>query len=44
MYINDVHIAYYVVAVILGLFIGNIVDWANKRLPEYKSVISKEFF
>ena len=44
MYINDVHIAYYVVAVILGLFIGNIIDWANKRLPEYKSVISKEFF
>ena len=44
MYINDVHIAYYVVAVILGLFIGNIVDWANKRLPGYKSVISKEFF
>ena len=44
MYINDVHIAYYVVAVILGLFIGNIVDWANKRLPEHKSVISKEFF
>lgn len=44
MYINDVHIAYYVVAVIIGLFIGNVVDWANKRLPEYKSVISKEFF
>ncbi len=44
MYINDVHIAYYVVAIILGLFIGNIIDWANKRLPEYKSVISKDFF
>ena len=44
MYINDVYIAYYVVAVIIGLFIGNVVDWANKRLPEYKSVISKEFF
>lgn len=43
MYINDVHIAYYVVAIILGLFIGNIIDWANKRLPEYKSVISKDF-
>ena len=44
MYINDVHIAYYVVVTILGLFIGNIIDWANKRLPEYKKVISKDFF
>lgn len=44
MYFNDVHIIYYVVAAILGLFIGQIVDWANKRLPEYKSVISKDFF
>ena len=44
MYINDVHIVYYVVVGIIGLFIGNVIDWANKRLPEYKSVISKEFF
>ena len=44
MYINDVHIAYYVIVAILGLFIGNVIDWANKRLPEYKSVISKDFF
>ena len=44
MYINDVHIVYYVVVGIIGLFIGNVIDWANKRLPEYKSVISKDFF
>ncbi len=44
MYFNDVHIIYYVVAAILGLFVGQIVDWANKRLPEYKSVFSKDFF
>ena len=44
MYINDVHIVYYVVVGIIGLFIGNLIDWANKRLPEYKSVISKDFF
>ena len=43
MYINDVHIAYYLVAAILGLIVGVIVSWANKRLPEYKKVISKEF-
>ena len=44
MYINDVHIVYYVVVGIIGLFIGNLIDWANKRLPEDKSVISKDFF
>lgn len=42
MYFNDVHIVYYVIAAILGLVVGQIVDWANKRLPEYKSVISKD--
>ena len=44
MYFNDVHIVYYIVIAILGLFIGIIVDWANKRLPEYKNVISLDFF
>ena len=42
MYFNDVHIVYYVVAAIVGLFVGQIVDWANKRLPEYKKVFSKD--
>ena len=40
MYFNDVHIGYYLVAAIVGLFVGQMVDWANKRLPEYKKVIS----
>lgn len=44
MYINDVHIAYYIVAAIFGLFVGELVNWANKRLPEYKKVFSKDFF
>ena len=43
MYINNVHIMYYVIASILGMFVGQIVSWANKRLPEYKSVFSKDF-
>ena len=43
MYFNDVHILYYVIAAIAGLFVGQIVDWSNKRLPEYKSIISKDF-
>lgn len=42
MYLNDVHIGYYVLAIILGLFVGQIVDWLNKRLPDYKKVISKD--
>lgn len=42
MYFNDVHIAYYVIAAIVGLIVGQITDWANKRLPEYKKVISKD--
>ena len=42
MYLNDVHIAYYVAALIIGMIVGQMVDWANKRLPEYKKVISKD--
>lgn len=42
MYFNDVHIAYYGIAVIVGLVVGQLVDWANKRLPDYKNVISKD--
>ncbi len=42
MYFNDVHIFYYVAIAILGLIVGQLVDWANKRLPEYKKFISKD--
>lgn len=44
MYINDVHILIYVLVGVIGLFIGQFIDWCNKRLPEYKKVLSKEFF
>lgn len=43
MYINDVHIAYYVVAAIIGLFVGNFVEWLNIRLPEYKKIFSRDY-
>ena len=43
MYINDVHIIYYVIAAILGLAMGELASWANKRLPDYKPVFSKDF-
>ncbi len=42
MYINDIHIAYYAIAIIASFIIGQIIDWTNKRLPEYKKVISKD--
>lgn len=44
MYFNDVHILWYVLFGIVGMFVGQLVDWANKRLPEYKKVFSKEIW
>lgn len=44
MYINDLHILIYVVAGILGVIIGQFIDWCNIRMPEYKSIFSKDFF
>lgn len=44
MYINDLHILTYVVAGIIGLIIGQFIDWCNIRMPEYKKIFSKEFF
>lgn len=44
MYINDLHILTYVIAGIIGLIMGQLVDWCNLRLPEYKKIFSKDFF
>ncbi|MBP3801025.1 MAG: prepilin peptidase [Clostridia bacterium] len=44
MFINDVHIAYYIGALILAIFVGQFVDWMNKRLPEHKKVFSLDIF
>ena len=44
MYINDTNIGFYIVALIIGLIVGQFVDWMNKRLPEYKKVFTKEIF
>lgn len=43
MYINDIHILWYFVVGILGLFVGYFVQWCNMRLPEYKKVFCKDF-
>lgn len=42
MYINDIHILIYVAVGIIGLIVGQFIDWCNKRLPEYKKVLSKD--
>lgn len=44
MYINDIHILTYVVAGIIGIFVGQFIDWCNIRLPENKKIFSREFF
>lgn len=44
MYINDIHILYYVGIAILGLLVGQFVDWMNHRLPEYKKVFTLDIF
>lgn len=44
MYINDIHILIYTAVGVIGLIVGQFIDWCNKRLPEYKKVLSKEFF
>lgn len=44
MYINEIHILLYAIVGVIGLLVGQFVDWCNIRLPEYKKVFSKEFF
>lgn len=44
MYINDVHILYYVLFAIIGMLIGQFMDWCNKRLPEKKKIFTVDFF
>ena len=42
IYFNDVHILYYVLFGILGVIVGEFVNWLNNRLPEYKKVFTKD--
>lgn len=44
MYINNTHIMYYILFGLIGLIVGQIIAWVNIRLPDYKKVISKDFF
>lgn len=44
MYINNIHILYYFFIGILGLGIGQIMNWANGRLENHEKVFGREFF
>lgn len=44
MYINDTHIGFYLLVAILGLGVGQLVDWINERLPENKRIFSRDIF
>ena len=44
MYINDTHILYYFFAGLIGLVIGQFIDWAIIRLKEDKKILCREFF
>ena len=44
MYINDLHILYYLGFGIIGIIVGQFIDWCNIRMEEYKNILSKDFF
>lgn len=44
MYLNNIHILFYVLFCVLGIISGQISSWCIKRLPEHKKVLSKDFF
>ena len=44
MYVNDIHILYYFFIGLLGMAVGQFLDWANYRLENHKKVVCKEFF
>lgn len=44
MYINDINILYFLGIGILGLLVGQFIDWCNIRLLEHKKFLVKNFF
>lgn len=42
MYFNDVHILAYIVIFIIGLIIGQLIEWINKRVIDNKKIFSKQ--
>lgn len=44
MYINELHILTYVVFGVIGLIVGQFLDWCNLRLKNRKKIFSRDFF
>lgn len=44
MYINDIHILYYFFIGLLGMCVGQFLDFANNKLANHEHVICKELF
>lgn len=44
MYFNDVHILIYTLIAILGMFIGNIIDYVSNMFIEYNKTKGKKYF
>lgn len=44
MYINNIHVLWYFFIGLLGIFVGQFMDWANPRLSNHQKVVCKEFF
>lgn len=42
MYLNDVHIAYYIIVAVLGIIVGQFSDWMTQRATEEKKIFSKD--
>ena len=44
MYINNIHILYFVIVGIIGLVVGQFVAWMNLRMPNNEKVFTLDFF
>ena len=44
MYVHDIHVLYYFFIGLLGIFVGQFLDYANSRLANHKKIFCKELF
>ena len=44
MYIHDIHILYYFFIGLLGLVVGQIMDWMSEKMKDHKPIIIKDLF
>lgn len=44
MYFNDINLGFYILIAVAGLFIGELVNLMNKRLPVYEKIFTKNSF